>query len=406
MLSKKQSDAIKDLEIDKTISLALMSSFIILTFQYLVLLAFNLLETSAALLVQTGSKIIVGVIFLLALPYVLKRKLIFLIMIYGLALIVFGYNALFFPENQEYLIELIFPFFFMALPSFIYVLSLRDFEVFKKVVEKAAILIFILGTVLGIMLFTGFANAGVYSMSLSYYMLLPALISLGWIFDRINLISIIFFLISLIIIVALGSRGALLCIAVYTLLRVISPYQRFTPGKIMTYAILLFGLILSILNIKRILIYVNDLFVSYGIQSRTIKLLLEDEISLSGRDSIVELVMTEISHSPILGIGLSGDTRVLGHSYVHNFFVEVVANYGIPLGIVLISLLLLLIVVTLIKSKHYNFIILWVSMGFVHLMVSSSYITDIKFWIFLGVLVAAFNQLTVTKNTLNVQEEK
>lgn len=394
MLSELEFKKNQELRIDKIISIALMSSFIVLTFQYLILTTFNLLGTPTASLVQTGSKVVVGFIFVIALPYVLKRKLKLFVIIYGLAIIIFGYNFLVFPENYSYLMNIVFPFFFMALPSFIYMLSLNNLMVFEKIVEKTAFLIFIFGAVLGILLFTGIASAGAYSMPLSYYMLLPALIFLGKLFDKGHWIFIIFFAVALTVILALGSRGALLCIAVYMILRVISPKQKLSAAKLIAYGSSAIIIVLGITNLERVLLFLNRSFLEFGIQSRTIRLLLEDAIYLSGRDNISEIVMSSIYQSPFLGIGIAGDTRVLGNSYVHNFFMEVLGNFGFPFGIFLISILLIVLIITLSLSNYYNLIVLWMSLGFVHLMVSSSYITDIKFWIFLGVLLSAFKKLT------------
>lgn len=376
----------KEVKIDKIISVALMSSFVVLTFQYLILVSFNLIGTSSASLVQIVSKIMVGLIFAVALPYVLKRSLKLFFLLYGFGILVFSYHFLVFPENHPYLLNIIFPFFFTALPSFIYVLSIKDLKVFVKVTEKAAVPIFIFGTVLGILIFTGKTSAGVYSMALSYYMLLPAIIFLGKIFDKRKLIYIILFLISSLIIVALGSRGALLCIIVYAILRVLSPRQKISFSKVLVSGIVVSALILFVSIYDKILISLNELFLDYGIHSRTISLLLRDELYLSGRDSIVKTVWNEVIQSPFLGIGLAGDLRINNGSYVHNFIIEVIGNYGIPIGILLLGILLLILFNGLYFSENYNLISLWISVGLVHLMISGSYIIDIKFWIFLGIL--------------------
>lgn len=392
--------SICDERIDKTISRALMSTFIILTFQYLILISFDLLGSSAASLVQSISKIIVGLIFLIALPHVLKRKLNLFIIVYGLAIITFGYNYLVFPENHTYLINIIFPFFFMALPSFIYVLSIERLEIFEEITNKSAFVIFILGIIAAILILTGNASAGAYSMSLSYYMLLPALVFLGKVFERGKVHFIVYSIIALIVIVALGSRGTLLCIVIYTFLRVVSPKQKFTSVKFMIYGILTLSITIIIYNYDRILLYFNELFLSYGIQSRTLALLLQGEINLSGRDTIIQTVWSEIKLSPILGIGLAGDARLARSGYAHNFFIEVIGNFGIPVGMLLIGILLTIILLSLIRSNYYDMIVLWISIGFVHLTVSSSYITDLKFWVFFGVLLISLKGLINTKQEI------
>ena len=46
--------------------------------------------------------------------------------------------------------------------------------------------------------------------------------------------------------------------------------------------------------------------------------------------------------------------------------------------------------------NNYNIVIFWLSVGFIHLFVSSSYLTDIKFWVMLGIIVRQFNKKSVS----------
>lgn len=125
-----------------------------------------------------------------------------------------------------------------------------------------------------------------------------------------------------------------------------------------------------------------------GINSRSILLFLSGEIHLSGRDRLYGLVIDAIINDPLSGIGVAGDRRIIGGSYAHNFFIEVLGNFGVIIGLVFSIAFLLLIIRSLAtkdKSK-YSMIAIWLCYGFVHLMVSSSYLEDIKFWIFAGIL--------------------
>ena len=78
----------------------------------------------------------------------------------------------------------------------------------------------------------------------------------------------------------------------------------------------------------------------------------------------------------------------MGNGYTHNILLEIIGNFGIIIGSILIILLIFLIVRSLLskEKKYTNLIIIWLSLGFFHLMVSGSYLTDIKFWILLGLL--------------------
>ena len=92
---------------------------------------------------------------------------------------------------------------------------------------------------------------------------------------------------------------------------------------------------------------------------------------------------------PLVGLGLAGDRLLVG-GYVHNFFIEVLAHFGVVMG----SILLVWFMVRLIMSvknntKHihkYEMIIIWIALGLAPLMVSSSYLININFWILLGLM--------------------
>ena len=126
---------------DKKLSIALMSAFVILTIQYFVLISYKLLGTATSSKVQLLSKVLVGIMFLYALPVVFKRSKIKLINTYFIVLFVFILHYLVFPANRIYLKELVFPLFFMCLPAFIYSMSLNDYSIFKQVIEKASMIV-------------------------------------------------------------------------------------------------------------------------------------------------------------------------------------------------------------------------------------------------------------------------
>lgn len=389
VLSRK--NIIKGETDDKKISIALMSSFVILTIQYFILISFDLLGTSAAAKVQLLSKILVGIAFAYALPTVLRLNMLKFVATYFIAIFIFLIHYLFFSENHLYLKELIFPFFFMCLPAFVYSISLSDWNVLKQIMKKASVLIFFFGVILGILIFSGKSSVGAYSMSLSYYMLLPAIIFLEEFIEKFSLKALLFFLTSVIVILALGSRGAVLCIIVFVLLKSIRFNFKFTNSKILFNLITIGIIIPAFIYLDYILKFIYNSLLNFGIESRSILLFLREDVHLSGRDYIYQNNMREIMESPILGLGLGGDRNINGGGYVHNFFLEVLANFGLIVGGILLVLMIVLILKSLLvkDKKNYSMVIIWVSLGFVQLMVSSSYLVDIKFWIFLGLLIKA-----------------
>ncbi len=378
---------------DRKISMALMASFVVLSFQYLILIYFNLLGTGGAPFVQLLSKAVVALVFLYALPAVIKRNIFKGIIVYLIALLIFIGNYVFFPENQPYLKTILFPLFFVCLPAFVYSTSIYDWDILKNVMKKASCFVFVTGIVIGSGVFLGIASVGSYSMPFSYYMLFPAVIFIDELFNRFALRTLVLAFTSILIILALGSRGAVLCLAVFVFLKLLCPGDNLNyRGIILGLGILMTGLAGYIFR-GGILSVLNNIFLSLGIQSRSIALFLEKGVYLSGRDRIYGLIANKIASSPFWGIGLAGDRIPLKGSYAHNFFIEVLGNFGLILGVFILLILLGLIlrsVMTKDRIKH-DLLIIWLSLGFVHLMVSSSYLIDLKFWIFAGLVISSVN---------------
>jgi len=382
---------VKNKSVDQKISIAIMAPFIVLTIQYFLLIYFDLNGTSNGARVQMLSKIVVGLLFLYALPAVLKRSFGKFIGVYFIAILIFLFNYLFFPNNHVYLIALVFPLFGMCLPAFIYTFSLRDLDILKKVMIKASYVIFFFGALLGLAIVTGNATTGSYSMALSYYMLLPAILFLDKLIDKYSTKELLFALISIFVILALGSRGALLCIAVFIVLKMAPLIFQVSRSKVFYNFLVIVSLVFLSLNLDKLLNTLYELLTKYDINSRSIKLLLSGEVHLSGRDYIYENLIQAVTNHPLVGLGLGADRRIIGKEggYAHNFFLEVIINFGVIVGGIAIILFLFILIRSVLtkNTKNYHLIIIWISLGFIHLMVSSSYITDIKFWILLGLLI-------------------
>lgn len=386
----------KDILEDKKISIALMSSFAILTIQYLILIYFNLIDTHIGQVVQLTSKGLVGFFYLLALPAILKRNKIKFLGIYFIWIFIFIFNYAFFNENWIYLKSIIFPLFFTGLPSFIYAYSINDWDVLMDVMKKTSNIVFIIGTLIGILVFTGNASIGAYSMSLSYYMLLPAIMYMNNFIDNKTIKNLVFLGTSLVIITALGSRGAIMCFGAFTILKLVKGMKKITLTKALIYILLLGLLILGIVLFNDIIEFLYNTLLKYGINSRTLKLFLGDSIHLSGRDRIYEDVLKATLNKPLLGLGLAGDRHILGGnrgSYAHNIFLEILSHFGIIVGSFFIILLIYKIIKITFKKdmKIYNMAIIWISLALIPLMVSSSYLIDFKFWIMIGLISKSNN---------------
>ena len=373
---------------DKKLSMALVSTFVILTFQYFILITLDLIETPSAARVQLISKLLVAMVFVYAFPVIWKRSKIKLLGTYYLWSFIFLLHYLIFPGNRMYMHELIFPLFFMCLPALIYSWSIYNWGVLKKMMERASIFVFWMGIVLTVLILSGRASIGAYSMSLSYYMLLPALMFTNDSFNSFSLKSLVYALLSIIIILALGSRGAMMCLVVFVFLKLFRPGRKLGYKELFSYLVLIAAGLFVLVFIEDILEYLNNFLLQFGVRSRTILLFLRPGIYMSGRDRLYEIVWKEVLTHPILGLGLAGDRPLIG-GYVHNFFIEIIAHFGFLLG----SLLLVLFIVLMLRAlmakdlKRYEMLIVWMCLGFVPLQVSSSYLINMNFWILLGLIL-------------------
>lgn len=388
---------ILDINGDKKISFALVAAFVILTLQFALLVIFNLLDTELGAIIQSLFKLIIAAIYLYSFKAVWNRnsKIFMITFIFTFTIILLQY--LFYPQNISGINSILMYMLLINIPTFIYLISIKDISIFMRATRLASYIIFTIVFTLGILVLTGFVELDTYSMSLSYYALFPALISLGDLLKSVRLKQAIIFIVSLLIIIILGSRGPLLCIATFFLLNFFKKEKAMTVKEILTKTFIVLGTILIAINLKNIFGFLYEYFLTRGIYSRTLFMFQEDNYSVSGRDHILNSIIGEIITKPITGIGVAGD-RILTGTYSHNIFVEIISGYGVILGGVVSILLVVLVVRALIISNFqwYGILTFWLSVGFIHLMISGSYLIEMRFWIFLAIVVRVNFILTKT----------
>ncbi|NPV45214.1 MAG: hypothetical protein HPY70_14770 [Firmicutes bacterium] len=381
---------------DRKISIAIMSSFAILAIQYLILIYLDLIGTPYANTIQLFSKVIVGIFYLIALPTVLKRNKIKFINIYFISIFIFLINYLFFNENWFYLKNIIFPFFFTCLPSLVYSWSINNWNILEDVMKKTGILVFIVCSIIALLVFTNKASIGSYNMALSYYMLLPTVVYINEFIENFTIKSFLPVFISFFIILTLGSRGAIMCLGVFVILKLITKEKKFNYKTILISVIIITLIVIILLSLHSILENLYNFLIQFGVHSRSLYLFLRNDVHLSGRELLYKTIIEEIKDNPLFGIGLAGDRRVI-NGYTHNIILEIISGFGIIIGSIIVILLGIISLKALFSQnikEASNFISMWFCLGLVHLMVSGSYLIDFRFWIFLGL---AINYIKKTK---------
>ena len=199
------------------------------------------------------------------------------------------------------------------------------------------------------------------------------------------------YLIALFEMVVFGARGALFCHLLFALL-----YFVFIATNrkyfILKCVLLMIGLILSF-NLEPILLFLKTVLNSFGLKTYAINkyiLQLNEGVfaASSGRRYLWDIGLNQIKQHPFWGGTLSFKSIASNssQSYYHNFFIQLAAEFGIPLALLAIGLIIKMFVKVCKygdnDSKCVFFILFSISFG--RLLFSSTYWARPELWLLLG----------------------
>lgn len=229
-----------------------------------------------------------------------------------------------------------------------------------------------------------------YDMHFSYALLLVMLLHLNELINRGKKLYIVFLLAELVMLVLYGSRGALACVVVFLFLKVFTNVENRRRRYLYVFLIVLgSALVYGILS-QGAAIY--RYFLDRGVRSRTLYLFLTGQFMShdSGRNELWMSVVGAIRERPLAGWGIRGATSFMqGHPYPHQFFLDMLVSFGLPLGLLLIVLSIWPIrrVFTEEKSVNKDLLQILFCSSFVMLMFSSTWFTNDFYYMLLGLLV-------------------
>jgi len=258
------------------------------------------------------------------------------------------------------------------------------------------------------------------NMDFSYRALPAVLIVFSGLFvKKADKSTIIFALMGVVLLLLQGTRGPLLCLAVYVCLML---YKKHGMGKFffkVSAAVLIVTLLLSSQTIQNWLLNVSEQIDSTGYSSRFISMLVKGDISDdNGRDVIKEALLEEIQENPFQVRGMFADrqaTRGLRNrqwnivypegTYAHSLWLEVIFDWGLLFGGVLLISIFLIVFRVIKKCSMVDayIIMLFVCKGFVHLFLSGSYLDNTAFFFLIG--LAMNDRVTLRINTGRYRDE-
>lgn len=295
---------------------------------------------------------------------------------YFVALIILLSTITIFPSNKPFIYREAFRFLLpVSFPCCLCLTTIRDYTILKNALYIISIATSILIFIYCIAYFRGSFVFYGYSMSFGYGCLLPMAI----LYSKENTISRIISFIILLVVFSIGSRGAALVFILYVIIDVLLFDRRKLPF------LCCIGFI-AILMIPVFFTFLDKI----DINSRTLSLLLQGDFFNydSGRSDIYAKIYSLIIAEPF-GHGVYGDRVALDGMYSHNFFLEILFDFGIIGGFLIFVFLggwILSVYVKINKEKK-RMLIQFIIVLLAPLMVSNSLLKDYNFGLLLGIII-------------------
>lgn len=240
---------------------------------------------------------------------------------------------------------------------------------------------------------------GQYASNFGFNLLLPACFSLYVFMKEKHTVWFALTIVFALSITLRGSRTALLCFVIFAFMYYCIGYMKqMTFNKWLLTSFLAIISILFVMNYTKIFTLLSFSFPS----SRSLRLLANDLNFDSGRKKIHELFLNELSENPFKFRGLFSDRVFYSFEngiefdltgYPHNMIIEIVFQLGVLLASVVFVMIAYYSVkafTDIYRSSNLNvisFVVFLFTTGIVRLFFSSSYLTTIEFYLYLGMIL-------------------
>ena len=314
--------------------------------------------------------------------------------------------------------------FIKAFPYYCIARKIKDWKQTKEFVYISALFttVFVaIATFFDIQTGTLYAEGTIYNQFYGIILCPAAIISLIVFFEKGLTLYLLIWGIDILLMYNFGARSPFLCLGIAILCLFLKIIQQLTRnGKIQKHLYMALGfggliLISSIGLIANILIS-SDMSQHFGEGQRFLYLLQHGSLFRSNaRIEIYKNALNLIFEYPLLGTGLITDRRLLAKlngmssgflgSYAHNFFLEILLQYGILLGGFLLLIVLYATYSCLFRENNIHrslLSIFCISYGLGLVMVSGTAFAHEEFWLFMGTVVTMWVEKRISnKNPVN-----
>lgn len=234
-------------------------------------------------------------------------------------------------------------------------------------------------------------------MGFAYNVLPGFLVIISRFFRKQTMPRLVFILVGVVYLIMCGTRGPLICAAVFFLLSAAVNFRTLDRRTVAAGTALMAAGIVVLVNIRRIAQMLFPVFIRLHLSTRILNYFinLNESTSLTGRNLLYEQIMENIDAHPVIGSGLMSDRVVLDGVYTHNLFLEIINAFGLPLGFLLIIALGFLLVRGFLGTRsiaYKNYICVFFAASVIRLLFSYSFMEDIHFFMMLGVCFSAYEK--------------
>lgn len=226
-------------------------------------------------------------------------------------------------------------------------------------------------------------------MSTAYHVLPVAMVICWKGIKSPKVSTIIPLIVSIIFVFGLGTRGALIWLLVFVIFSLIlkNVYQK----KFSKWLILAILMLVLFLFYDDILLWMSTMLKSMGYSIRIFDTINSGGLFISdSRDIITDNAIKLIQENALFGYGIFSDRYYLG-DYCHNLFLELLMNYGVFFGSIILIVLFYIIISAFFKApslehKIFEMVLFFSSVGL--LIKSGSYLQNPLFYVLIAYCVS------------------
>ncbi len=287
----------------------------------------------------------------------------------------------------------------------LFAISIRDIEdMYTRLVAASYIIVVV--AFLGMFVFhTAVTSSESYSQEFGYILLVPmSFFFCRWIREK-RLRDITLVILSLVLMLSSGSRGPLFCAIICIILACFLLQEVRTTKDLFVIVFLVVSLLCVFIWYRPILLAISTSMEQFGVSTRVFNKLLAGDISNdNSRTDLRNFAISYIKNHWLFGTGFANDriliyanvwfskTQNVYGSYCHNFFLELMMQFGLIPGLILAIAFCKKIVSGFNKKvmsiKTIQISIVFFTSFFLILLLSRSYITTKWFYLYAGFIGA------------------